>query len=77
MNSNGVLFLHAIQQCRRCSTDQYILDSNDPKFKCMSCPAGAICNGGLLQASVQGATWTADVNAGQYVLQSCPKVLAV
>ncbi len=74
INSNGILFVNSIQQCRRCLLDQYILDSNDPKFKCVSCPVGAICEGGSLRASVQGATWVADPDAGQYVLKNCPKV---
>ncbi len=75
INSSGTLFLHSIQQCRKCLLDQYILDSNDPRFGCMSCPAGATCEGGLLRASVEGSTWIADLESGQYVLKQCPKVL--
>ena len=74
MNSNGRFFWYDIQQCFRCSQNQYILNSNNPSYSCMDCPVGAICDGSSLRGIVPGSMWKADLTTGEYILQSCPKV---
>lgn len=77
MNSNGLFFWYSIQQCYPCGPNQYILASDNPKYICMNCPVGAVCDGSSLKGIVPGAAWIADYNSGQYILQSCPKVLSL
>jgi hypothetical protein len=60
--------------CVSCLTDQYIIDSNNPRFECQLCPVGARCDGNTLVGIVHGSVWVADMNTGQYRLSSCPKV---
>jgi hypothetical protein len=62
------------QECVLCQTNEYILDPNIPRFRCQSCPVGAVCNGSSLQGLVKGSVWVADYVAGQYRLVGCPQV---
>ncbi len=75
MNSlDGSQFSHAAQKCAPCMTSQYILNSNDPKYSCQTCPIGALCDGSTLKGLVEGSIWEEDLDAKIYVLKSCPKV---
>ena len=65
-------FTHVNQQCSKCSSNQFILNSSSSKYRCQECPIGAVCNGSSLTGLVPGSIWRADVNLGQYVLISCP-----
>ena len=78
MNSkDGINFSPAAQKCIACLSDQYIIDSNNPRFECQICPVGAVCDGSTLQGLVEGSVWTKDFLTGTYLLRSCPKVSQV
>eukprot|EP00961_Rhodomonas_salina_P003389 46924-Rhodomonas_salina.1 len=52
-------FNHDLQQCRPCSTTQYILDPN--RHQCQKCPAGLLCDGtDEVQLKVSNSTWVKD-----------------
>ena len=72
VNSVSGVFSSDIQNCEACSSNQYILNSNNSKFKCESCPVGAECDGNSLRSLVDGAMWVGDMATGVYVLVSCP-----
>ena len=62
MNSkDGINFSPAAQKCIACLSDQYIIDSNNPRFECQICPVGAVCVGSTLQGLVEGSVWTKRV----------------
>ena len=66
------VFSHDAQQCLKCNSDEYIVDSNNSNFTCQQCPQGAICNGNILTGAINGSVWTVDERSGLYVLTSCP-----
>ncbi len=76
MNStDGTQFSHAAQKCAPCMTNQYILNSNDPKYSCQTCPIGAVCDGSKLKGLVEGSVWEENMDLGIYVLKRCPEVM--
>ncbi len=60
--------------CVSCLPDQYIIDPNNPRFECQTCPVGANCDGNTLVGIVKGSVWDADMVTGQYRLLKCPEV---
>ena len=60
--------------CVTCTTDQYVIDPNNPRFRCQFCPQGAICDGNALVGAVNGSIWEPDLSAGIYRLTYCPPV---
>jgi hypothetical protein len=73
-STDGIHFSHAAQKCAPCAKIQYILNSNDPKFSCQNCPIGAVCDGSTLKGLVEGSVWEGNLEAGVYILKSCPVV---
>ena len=71
---SGASFSQDVQICVKCTTDQYIMNSNNPNFRCMKCPVGANCDGNSLKGLVSGSIWRADNVSGIFVLMRCPKV---
>jgi hypothetical protein len=72
INSVKGTFYQESQNCVPCKVNQYILRTDDPKFECQPCPLGAVCNGSSLNGTVKGATWSQNMESGQYILTSCP-----
>ena len=72
VNSINGIFAHDIQNCLRCASDSYVVDSNNSNYTCQKCPIGAKCDGSALTSAVQGAVWAIDLVQGVYVLMSCP-----
>jgi hypothetical protein len=62
--------------CITCQPDEYIIDPNNPAFRCQQCPQGAICYDGELRGRVPGTQWVPDLERGQYLLIKCPEVRA-
>ena len=56
--------------CIPCSSDQYVIDSNNAAHSCQTCPAGGVCNGSAFLPS-QGSEWTVDGAAGVYQIVGC------
>jgi hypothetical protein len=65
-------FAYMNQQCSKCSSNQFILNSSFSKHRCQDCPIGASCDGSSLHGVVPGSIWRADMVLGQYFLDSCP-----
>jgi hypothetical protein len=66
------VFSQEAQRCTQCSTNEYILDTNNSLVSCQPCPVGATCDGPTLQPKVPGSIWEARLVTGQYILVSCP-----
>jgi hypothetical protein len=58
--------------CSDCTKQQYVIGSNNVKFGCQDCPAGATCDGSALVGNVAGSVWVPDHAIGQYRLTYCP-----
>ena len=63
-----------IWNCVSCEAGQYVVDSNNSAYRCVQCPQGAFCDGGIMRSRVAGATWVPDPSIGQFRLTSCPVV---
>jgi len=72
-STNGLTFSHAAQECLACSADQYIVNSNNPRYSCRACPVGAKCDGSTMTGLANGSVWEIDLATGYYILKSCPK----
>ncbi len=68
-----LVFSHDSQGCLKCESNEYVLDSNNPNYKCNRCPTGAICDGNSLRGRVSGSVWTPENQSGTYSLRYCPK----
>ncbi len=71
-SSEGFHVDHGSQQCLSCKTQQYIIDSNNPRIVCQECPIGASCNGSSLKGLVEKSVWEPDWDSGVYLLRKCP-----
>ena len=60
--------------CTKCQSGEYVVDPNNPAFRCQQCPQGAICDGDKLHGKVPGSVWAPDLATGRYVLTMCPEV---
>ena len=70
----GHIFSQDSQACLKCISDEYIVNSSNPNYKCMICPVGAICDGNSLRGRVPGSVWKPDLSDGIFILQYCPAV---
>eukprot|EP00961_Rhodomonas_salina_P277380 3748372-Rhodomonas_salina.1 len=64
------VFAPSVQQCRPCTALEYVVNPNEQG--CQPCPASCECDGEALSDPVAGAVWTANLQTGVYVLESCP-----
>jgi hypothetical protein len=71
---SGASFSQDVQSCLKCTIDEYIMDSNNSKYKCTKCPVGAICDGKSFKSRLSDALWKAENVSGIFILKSCPKV---
>jgi hypothetical protein len=60
--------------CTKCQSGEYVVDPNNPAFRCQQCPQGAICDGDKVNGKVPGSVWAPDLATGRYVLTKCPEV---
>jgi hypothetical protein len=60
--------------CKKCDKNQYVVNPNI--FQCEDCPKGAKCDGNALRGLLEGSVWVPQNTTGQYILKSCPPVLA-
>ena len=60
--------------CTKCQSGEYVVDPNNPAFRCQQCPQGAICDGNMLRGKVPGSVWVPDLTTGRYLLTKCPEV---
>ena len=70
----GRFFSQDSQACLKCTSNEYIVNSSNPNYKCMTCPIGAICDGNSLRGRVPGSVWKPDLSDGIFILQYCPAV---
>ena len=62
--------LEELQECKKCSSSQYVINPNN--HKCKTCPKGLACRGTAeYTPRVIGSTWVVD-DGGVLKLQTCP-----
>ena len=69
-SEGGDNVLEELQECKKCSSSQYVINPN--KHKCKTCPKGLTCRGTAeYTPRVIGSTWVVT-DGGVLKLQTCP-----